>query len=301
MSTDCERVQRRVAVRRAQTRLRSRTRSTFNGDASTHHIIIHRSQTPKQKQIDDARDTVSYNTTRRTLRTSARSKLDDAAPKRCAAHAKSRRRAADDGARASVVVSTPRGERRPAAASRAMPRKRTREVEAEEAADARHWDGAARRTRPNADVACPRCLLRNSQRARGGKTLWVDCDPGHDDAFALYLAAWGAATAPAQKTVTEDDPTPLVLAGVSTVAGNQTIEKTTANARRVLDWIDWGGARDRYGSAAWECHSRARNTAEVRRRRATFIERGEDLRRDSRREWDGCGGWNVGVAGARGS
>ena len=137
-----------------------------------------------------------------------------------------------------------------------MPRKRTREVEAEEAADARHWDGAARRPRANADVACPRCLLRNSQRARGGKALWVDCDPGHDDAFALYLAAWGAVDGAGgkKKTVTEDDPTPLVLAGVSTVAGNQTIEKTTANARRVLDWIDWGGARDRYGSAEWECH-----------------------------------------------
>ncbi|MEU4161174.1 nucleoside hydrolase [Actinoplanes sp. NPDC026670] len=47
----------------------------------------------------------------------------------------------------------------------------------------------------------------------------VDCDPGHDDALALLLAA--------------GDPRARLL-GVTTVAGNQTLEKTTRNALRVL-------------------------------------------------------------------
>jgi inosine-uridine nucleoside N-ribohydrolase len=48
----------------------------------------------------------------------------------------------------------------------------------------------------------------------------LDCDPGHDDAIALLLAL----------------ASPEVeLRGVTTVAGNQTIEKTTANAIRVLE------------------------------------------------------------------
>jgi inosine-uridine nucleoside N-ribohydrolase len=50
----------------------------------------------------------------------------------------------------------------------------------------------------------------------------VDCDPGHDDAIALLLAL--------------ASPEVNVL-GVTTVAGNQTLEKTTANAIRVLDHL----------------------------------------------------------------
>jgi purine nucleosidase/pyrimidine-specific ribonucleoside hydrolase len=46
----------------------------------------------------------------------------------------------------------------------------------------------------------------------------IDCDPGHDDALALMLAA--------------GDPAVELLA-ITTVAGNQTLEKTTLNARRV--------------------------------------------------------------------
>ena len=50
----------------------------------------------------------------------------------------------------------------------------------------------------------------------------LDCDPGHDDAIALLLAL----------------ASPEVeLLGVTTVAGNQTLEKTTANAIRVLDHV----------------------------------------------------------------
>jgi inosine-uridine nucleoside N-ribohydrolase len=49
----------------------------------------------------------------------------------------------------------------------------------------------------------------------------LDCDPGHDDAIALLLAL----------------ASPEVeLLGVTTVHGNQTLEKTTANALKVLEF-----------------------------------------------------------------
>src|SRR5580765_8862465 len=48
----------------------------------------------------------------------------------------------------------------------------------------------------------------------------LDCDPGHDDAIALLLA------------LGSDE---LDVRGITTVAGNQTLEKTTANAIRVLE------------------------------------------------------------------
>ncbi len=51
----------------------------------------------------------------------------------------------------------------------------------------------------------------------------LDCDPGHDDAIALLLALASPE---------------LELLGVTTVAGNQTLAKTTANAIRVLDHVD---------------------------------------------------------------
>jgi len=51
-------------------------------------------------------------------------------------------------------------------------------------------------------------------------SILLDCDPGHDDAIALLLAL----------------ASPEVeLLGVTTVHGNQTLEKTTANALRVLE------------------------------------------------------------------
>ena len=49
----------------------------------------------------------------------------------------------------------------------------------------------------------------------------IDCDPGHDDAIALLLAL--------------ASPEVEVL-GVTSVAGNQTLDKTTANAIRVLEF-----------------------------------------------------------------
>jgi inosine-uridine nucleoside N-ribohydrolase len=56
-------------------------------------------------------------------------------------------------------------------------------------------------------------------------TVILDCDPGHDDAIALLLALGSPE---------------LRLLGVTTVSGNQTLEKTTANAIRVLDHVGRG-------------------------------------------------------------
>jgi inosine-uridine nucleoside N-ribohydrolase len=50
----------------------------------------------------------------------------------------------------------------------------------------------------------------------------LDCDPGHDDAIGLLLALASPE---------------LEVLGVTTVHGNQTLEKTTANALRVLDLV----------------------------------------------------------------
>jgi inosine-uridine nucleoside N-ribohydrolase len=52
--------------------------------------------------------------------------------------------------------------------------------------------------------------------------ILLDCDPGHDDAIALLLALASPE---------------LELLGVTTVAGNQTLDKTTANAIRVLEFV----------------------------------------------------------------
>jgi inosine-uridine nucleoside N-ribohydrolase len=48
----------------------------------------------------------------------------------------------------------------------------------------------------------------------------LDCDPGHDDAIAILLALGSPE---------------LELVGVTTVSGNATLDKTTANALRVLE------------------------------------------------------------------
>ena len=51
----------------------------------------------------------------------------------------------------------------------------------------------------------------------------IDCDPGHDDAIALLVAAYS-------------DKYNLI--GVSTCAGNQTIDKTSKNALNLLNFFD---------------------------------------------------------------
>ena len=50
----------------------------------------------------------------------------------------------------------------------------------------------------------------------------VDCDPGHDDAIALLLALASPE---------------LEVLGITTVAGNQTLEKTTVNALKILEFV----------------------------------------------------------------
>lgn len=59
-----------------------------------------------------------------------------------------------------------------------------------------------------------------ASRSGRPKPVWLDCDPGHDDAMAIILAGYSPA---------------LKLLGISTVASNQVVEKTTRNALDVLD------------------------------------------------------------------
>src|SRR5260370_8549000 len=50
------------------------------------------------------------------------------------------------------------------------------------------------------------------------RKIILDCDPGHDDAMAILLA--------------HGNPE-IELLAITTVAGNQTVDKTSLNARRV--------------------------------------------------------------------
>lgn len=52
--------------------------------------------------------------------------------------------------------------------------------------------------------------------------VWLDCDPGHDDMLAIVMAALSP---------------PLTLLGVSTSAGNSTVDNTTRNALDILHEI----------------------------------------------------------------
>src|SRR2546423_14553103 len=64
-----------------------------------------------------------------------------------------------------------------------------------------------------------------SDRGGGGRAavttpIVIDCDPGHDDAIAILLALASPE---------------LELVGITTVSGNQTVDKTTANALKILE------------------------------------------------------------------
>ncbi|KAJ5973649.1 hypothetical protein N7481_010859 [Penicillium waksmanii] len=52
--------------------------------------------------------------------------------------------------------------------------------------------------------------------------VWLDCDPGHDDAFAILLAAHHPS---------------LNLLGITTIHGNASLENTTYNAGSILEAI----------------------------------------------------------------
>lgn len=53
--------------------------------------------------------------------------------------------------------------------------------------------------------------------------IWLDCDPGHDDMLAIIMAALSHE---------------CQLIGISTSAGNSTIQNTTQNALNILCEID---------------------------------------------------------------
>lgn len=55
------------------------------------------------------------------------------------------------------------------------------------------------------------------------RKIIIDCDPGHDDAVAIMLAARNPR---------------LELLGVTTVRGNQTLEKVTQNALNICQYLD---------------------------------------------------------------
>ena len=55
------------------------------------------------------------------------------------------------------------------------------------------------------------------------RKIILDCDPGHDDAVAIMMAAKHPA---------------LELLGITVVAGNQTLEKTARNALNVCQYLD---------------------------------------------------------------
>src|SRR5699024_593641 len=52
----------------------------------------------------------------------------------------------------------------------------------------------------------------------------LDCDPGHDDAISIIIAASGRS--------------PLVILGVTTVAGNVEVEKNTVNALKICELLE---------------------------------------------------------------
>jgi inosine-uridine nucleoside N-ribohydrolase len=63
-------------------------------------------------------------------------------------------------------------------------------------------------------------MLNDDKDSNPSVPIWIDCDPGHDDAMAIILALF-----------TKE----IELLGISTVSGNSTIEKTTMNAINVLN------------------------------------------------------------------
>ncbi|MGE7022968.1 nucleoside hydrolase [Solibacillus cecembensis] len=56
------------------------------------------------------------------------------------------------------------------------------------------------------------------------RNIIIDCDPGHDDAIALLVAL--------------ANPEKLNVLAVTTIGGNQTIEKVTKNAKNILAYVN---------------------------------------------------------------
>ena len=55
--------------------------------------------------------------------------------------------------------------------------------------------------------------------------IYIDCDPGHDDVLAILLAL--------------AHPDQLTIKGITTVAGNSTVENVTDNILKVLDYLGY--------------------------------------------------------------
>lgn len=57
------------------------------------------------------------------------------------------------------------------------------------------------------------------------RKIIIDCDPGHDDAIAILIAYANSRQ--------------LKVLGITTVCGNQTIDKVTTNALKIVDFLNW--------------------------------------------------------------
>lgn len=56
------------------------------------------------------------------------------------------------------------------------------------------------------------------------KNILIDCDPGHDDALAILTAI--------------ANPSKINILGITTIGGNQTLQKVTQNAKNILKFVN---------------------------------------------------------------
>ncbi|MDH5161658.1 nucleoside hydrolase [Heyndrickxia sp. FSL K6-6286] len=61
-------------------------------------------------------------------------------------------------------------------------------------------------------------------KGKNMKNIIIDCDPGHDDALAILTAIANS--------------NKLNILGVTTIGGNQTLEKVTTNAKNILEFVN---------------------------------------------------------------